>query len=835
MEGRTEPRKGLSLFLVLVMTCSLLPGVQAQSGEVLLESDSFSIEDYASFEGASLPFTVELHEQSGATANVNLSLLVSTLEGTLLSNTTQAVGEVSPLEQRNVSAAFENLPFGFSEVTVLIQGDVGANTTTHVVSISRTVQRLRPLAITLGGPTSVIPNPVDNNGASTGNLSLHDGDYFQVVFPIINNGDVNWTGDVSLHLLNAGQNEHLRVENLSVNASSSQLLTMVPLLQLVEGDLAWDIELFNVSESEPGTYELNGTWEVGPPPLPVLEGELSSNADTVRAGDVLTVGLEVWNNGSVAYTGDIRCAVDDEDVFIVSTSNIDASTSMNWTFEVSAKPLEVVCATAGERVSMSSTFPVNLTVSMPSAVFESAGSIAPSFTGGPWHKGDSVGANMLLRNTGSMDGRVRMVLSSGASTSQGEWVDMNEGAAGEVSASLQFLGEGETELMWSLESDNGLVTGADSGTSTFVIKNQQSVQILLSDVAKSEHAEVQFTLELILDEGKARDVRLQVGYEFGGTTVYLQENDLWLQQGKYQQSFTFGDIDADRVVVQISPLNWLIGPGPLGAAASLPDDETQFWVEFSSTTNPIRPVEGDDVTLQLTFRQSGPSRDVVGDVWLVDAYGSRLTKVQSPSWNGASNQELPVVISWPKGSNVALQALWNIDGVLVTAETTYVSGEEVADTSTEWPLAAMVWGLVLGGAMVLVLRLQARKASPSAAKPTKAPKSSTTPPATTNSSEKREISCPECDRRLRVPVDYQGSVGCPDCSHKFKVEPEASGQPKPESDDDVEVQPTPEPVASGKIEISCPDCSQTLRIPSSYNGSVRCPACTKIFKAHEGK
>ena len=112
MEGRTEPRKGVSLLLVLVMTCSLLPGVQAQSGEVLLESDSFSIDDYASFEGASLPFTVELHEQSGATANVNLSLLVSTLEGTLLSNTTQAVGEVSSLEQRNVSAAFENLPFG---------------------------------------------------------------------------------------------------------------------------------------------------------------------------------------------------------------------------------------------------------------------------------------------------------------------------------------------------------------------------------------------------------------------------------------------------------------------------------------------------------------------------------------------------------------------------------------------------------------------------------------------------------------------------------------------------------------------------------------------------
>ena len=140
MEGRTEPRKGVSLLLVLVMTFSLLPGVQAQSGEVLLDAESFSVDDYASFEGASLPFTVELHEQSGATADVNLTLLVNTLEGTLLSSTTQTVGEMTPLEERNVSAVFENLPFGFSEVTVLLEGDVGANTSTHMVSLSRTVQ-----------------------------------------------------------------------------------------------------------------------------------------------------------------------------------------------------------------------------------------------------------------------------------------------------------------------------------------------------------------------------------------------------------------------------------------------------------------------------------------------------------------------------------------------------------------------------------------------------------------------------------------------------------------------------------------------------------------------
>ena len=58
------------------------------------------------------------------------------------------------------------------------------------------------------------------------------------------------------------------------------------------------------------------------------------------------------------------------------------------------------------------------------------------------------------------------------------------------------------------------------------------------------------------------------------------------------------------------------------------------------------------------------------------------------------------------------------------------------------------------------------------------------------------------------------------------------------SDEDeleVEVQPESQAPVSEKVEISCPDCSQSLRIPSSYEGSVRCPACTKIFKAHEGR
>ena len=143
----------------------------------------------------------------------------------------------------------------------------------------------------------------------------------------------------------------------------------------------------------------------------------------------------------------------------------------------------------------------------------------------------------------------------------------------------------------------------------------------------------------------------------------------------------------------------------------------------------------------------------------------------------------------------------------------------------------------LGTGIVLVLRLQSRtSALPKGSNTPRAPKpSSKASPAV---EEKREVSCPECDRRLRVPVSYAGSVGCPDCSHKFAVEasaaPPSSNPATQQEDDEVEVvNEEPEPLPA-KIEIGCPECSQTLRIPRSYEGSVRCPACTHVFKAQDG-
>ena len=405
------------------------------------------------------------------------------------------------------------------------------------------------------------------------------------MLPIINDGDVNWTGAVELHLTNQVATETVVLNDVAVEASTSQVVTLAPTMTLAEGLLNWSVVLTNVSTSQTGTHTLNGSWDVGPPPLPMLE-DVDTNADEVQAGDDLTVWVTVWNNGTVSFTGSISCVAGGIEVFNTSSIGLNAASNASWSFTLSAKPMILECDAGGARISDASTTPFQSTVEMPSAVFQSAGTTTPTYNGGPWHKGDHVEANLLLRNIGDVDGRVRLVLSSGTSTAQGDWVEMEQGAAGEISASLQFLEVGETQLTWTLESDNGVVDGLDQGLTTFVIKQQQSVQLSFAEVSRTENADIDLTLHIDLDEGKDREIRLQVGYEAGGSTIFLQENDLQLQQGLMELSMVFGDIPADRLIAQISPIDWLIGPGPLAVTASLPGDETQFWLAFSRYNRP---------------------------------------------------------------------------------------------------------------------------------------------------------------------------------------------------------------------------------------------------------
>ena len=825
----------IALFLAFMFLLPLTNIVQASGGSVLIDEASFGLVDYQQVVDENLSFTAELHEMDAGQANVSLLVIVSSMEGIELSNTTVPLDEFSASEQRNVSLTVENLSYGYSNISVLLEGDYGAESPTHTASISRVIQRLRPLSITIAGTASITAEGLDGLGSSTGNLTLHDGDYVRIQAPIINEGDVAWMGDVHGTFSNAGVSEQIHLENLSVNPMSSTIAVFEPADQLQEGTLSWTLYLSGALGDAREGHQRNGSYQVQPPPLPVMSGEITSNADEVNAGDELQLNYQLWNNGTVGFSGSVQCQQDGT-FHLNQSATVSPGASQNFSFAMVAKPLVMSCDVSGSRVDAASMLPSLLAVEMPSAAFESAGSTTPSLSGGPWHKGDNVQANLLMRNTGDLPGRVRLVLQHSDVKSEGDWIDLEDGSAGEISASFTLTSTGSVPLEWKIESDNGLVNAPSNGSVPLNVAMQQSVHIDLDDLEWSATDGVTFNARFTLDAGKSRDVLVQMGYETSDSTIFIREQIMTLEQGSRYEAVNFGHIDAEKVVIQLSPVNWLIGPGPLSLTSTLPDSDTQYRLEIGQVTSPIRPVQGDSVAVTVNFAQSGPVGDGQGDLRLVDSYGSILATITSPVWNGDDAVSSSVDVVWPKGSTVIIQAIWQIDGQIISSQTSFTSGQVTEETGMDLPIGALIWGIVAGAGVSLVLRLRYRSDA-TAEKPSKTVQqgSSSSPAAPHEKEEKKEVACPVCERRLRVPLSYSGSVGCPDCSHKFKVEGESQDSQNtiPEKQE-PETSPVPEPKTDGKIEVSCPDCQQSLRIPASYTGSVRCPACTKIFKANEG-
>ena len=170
--------------------------------------------------------------------------------------------------------------------------------------------------------------------------------------------------------------------------------------------------------TEPGTHALNGSWTVGPPPLPVLSGLLTSDADSVQAGEALTFSLTVWNNASVAFSGELFCLNEADNLFESGGLVLAPGSSSNWSFTTSAKPMVVSCFSTGGRVDTTSSLPTGINIDMPSAVFESAGSSTPTLSAALGTKATMFQPTFASKH-GVEEGRVRLVLNVGSSLVKG--------------------------------------------------------------------------------------------------------------------------------------------------------------------------------------------------------------------------------------------------------------------------------------------------------------------------------------------------------------------------------------------------------------------------------
>jgi uncharacterized CHY-type Zn-finger protein len=264
----------------------------------------------------------------------------------------------------------------------------------------------------------------------------------------------------------------------------------------------------------------------------------------------------------------------------------------------------------------------------------------------------------------------------------------------------------------------------------------------------------------------------------------------------------------------------------------VPDERPSYTLEFEPISVPNRPIPGESGSITVRVGNSGDADGRAGYIVVSTLDGAFLGEQSTLAIPSLSQEEYQFTFVWPDYQSVSLKASWVVSDESVEAINTFQSGEVIVeDTSFSIPWVGIFGGLMTAVGIGAFIRIyQNRQIDSSKSKPVKdTSHSKSSEKVRSENVEKIQVGCPECARQLRVPSDYGGQVRCPDCSNRFDVTPRA----EPLREESEIEEESPEVGSDGKVELHCPECDQSLRIPETYTGSVRCPACEEVFSAEQ--
>ena len=818
-------------FILTLLFLFPLPHAVADQSGVTIESDSINLSDFQTTDDDyyNLEFNLSTtNDGLGQNFIGQIHIETSAIDGTVLSNITLNYN-LNEGDVESVSANLSLPNYGYTEITVGLSGDVGVESESHLLTFQRTVHRLKPLNISIGSISSILLESVDSSGTLTGNNSLGDGDYVQFQIPIVNDGDYNWTGNLTIVLDNGINTEQQSTQELTITGMDTMIAFFNSSNQVFEGSFSVSTSLNGMIDDYTIDNYQNFTVQVNPPPLPLLSTSISYVSQELNSGENLEITLTSYNNGTVDYSGSQTCLFNDEIVYDSST-NISSSNSIVTAFSIIVKPGELECYFYGQRIDDNSLNITSIIFEVESALFEYAGTFSPSTTDGPWHVGDDATFSLLVRNTGSKQGNVALRIESSSVTYQGDLVTLEPDQAGEVTITVPLLTSGTQQLNWSLYTTNGDIADGINGIIFIPISDRQQYDLSLYDVNWDTEQGLSARWAFNLSQGIDREMNLKLGYGSSSQDTFVYDVDMYLSEGQTSGSINFGFVEGDYVIIRAQEINWTAASSFSSFTKSIPQDRPDYSLSFNSQSNPNRPVAGESASVSLLLENKGEIDGYSGIVILFDSDGNKLGESPVGVISTDSSQTVSFNFDWPKGDEVKLTAKWDFGGESITAEQNFLSTKQTQESSDDFtiPWTGILSGLAISALVILAVRIK----GDSTTKPKKTSKKESKKPANQLSDVKIEIGCPVCSRQLRVPENYRGSVKCPDCSNSFEVdetEEESDEENQQETADEIAEQKN-----DGKIEISCPECSQSLRIPESYDGSVRCPSCKTIFKSRDG-
>ena len=821
--------------LTIILTSFLLlptPTVSANQSGVTIEGNSINLDNFQTTDDSffDLEFNLSATDDGmGQNYVGQIYTETSLIDGTILSNTSITY-DLDDGDIEFISINLSSLSYGYTIVTVGLIGDVGVESGNQLLSFQRTIHRLKPLNISIAGSSSILVESVDSTGSMTGNNSLSDGDYVQFQIPIVNEGDYNWTGNLSMLMDNGVGVDEQSSQTLNVLGMSTQIVYFNSTLQVFEG-------LFSISFMLNGLVDVyiednyqNFTVPVNPPPLPILSTLIDFDSQVLIPGETIEITLTNFNNGTIDFLGHQTCIFNNEIVYN-STANILSLSSIVTDFSITIKPGQLFCYFSGQRIDETSMQNVSIDFELESALFEYAGSFSPSTTDGPWHVGDEATFSLLVRNTGTKQGNVTLRMESSTGIYQGTFVDLEPDHAGEVTITVPLLTSGTDDFNWSLYTIDGDIADGIYGVVSIPISVRQSFDLSLYEITWTTESGLSANWAMNLSSGIDREMNVKLGYGSSSQDTFVYDVNMIVSAGQTSGSINFGFVDGDYVIIRAQEVNWTAESSFSSFTKSIPQDRPEYEMAFNVQSNPNRPVSGELASVSLNIENKGNIEGVSGSIILFDNDGTKLGESLTSKLNAGSSQTISFDLIWPEGDEVKLRAKWDFGGESILVEQNFLSTITTQESSEDFsiPWTGILGGLAVSALVILFVRIKGDSTTRTKKKTdNKSPVSNSKPLSET----KIEIGCPVCSRQLRVPENYSGSVKCPDCSNSFTVDPTSEVDDNEDGNENVEE--VVQEKSDGKVEISCPECSQSLRIPESYDGSVRCPSCKMIFKSKDG-
>ena len=811
--GGIHPRVVCLIISLLMINSLLVINSSASSqGQILIDDGSIVFTETTAFWGNSTQVNFSVVEQGFGNGNISILYTHESMSGSSL-NSSNSQHSLNLNETLNLTHDINDVPFGYSRLRLNLYGDVGVASSNYSSELVLTFYRNSPLEIGIGSQNSIVFEGY-NNGSETSEIP-RDGQSFFIQFPVINSGDVDWEGNLSAVFSQNGTSESTNI-NISVLGMQNRVFRINSTMTWAEGVVNITLTLSNITDGNSQNNQISFDMSVEEPVSPILLLNLSYSPAEVSLSSQIQWALSVENTVNVAYYGSISCRwLDDTELFTTQiTSN--GSSSQVLSFTSNAIPSQLTCNVDQANLSKYSETSVNRSLEFESGLFETASESKPSIMGGPWYEGDEVEFSLLVRNLGSISGNVRLYVVVNDTYYYGDYEQLEPNSAGEITLEIPSMEPGNYSLDWGLSSLDSRINQLFDSQLNFSVLERQSINLEILELNWEDEG-LEATVSANLDSYRERQVEI-IFSEYN-----LQNSDLdvilrlpvYLGSASQIVVVNLGQLDGQAIHVSARGIGW---------------EEDRQWgeyLEYSSRTygyeisfpdfpNPRNPVAGQQATLSMEVSSTGelPVDEIL---YLVAENGTVLASQRVTT---SSSQNALLEFSWPEGESVTLKAYMggSSENFIQTYDVVIIE-----DTSFQIPWNGVVGGLVASLFVFLVVRVATKERiggeQNNTAKVTNRTKES-------RGEEKIEVSCPECSQSLRVPADYSGNAKCPACETKFEV---SANRGSKNDDIEDEVEEIEDNIKSDKKEVACPDCDQRLKIPSSYEGSAKCPACGCVF------